>query len=135
MRSRWPSEAQIQVAVVDWCLLQHHGAQDVIHIPNEGKRSVVTGVRLKKQGLRPGVADLLVPCARGGWIGAWVELKAHGKKPTADQAAFLARMAKLGHATAWFDNVNETIQWLDDYCAERYFRPNFVHYMAEARQG
>ena len=36
------------------------------HIPNEGKRTAITGARLKSMGLKSGVPDVCLPVARAG---------------------------------------------------------------------
>lgn len=49
----------------------------LIHIPNGGSRkNAFEGWRLKEQGVRAGVSDLLLPVARGGYFGLWIEFKA-----------------------------------------------------------
>lgn len=49
----------------------------LIHIPNGGSRkNAYEGWRLKEQGVRAGVSDLLLPVARGGFFGLWIEFKA-----------------------------------------------------------
>lgn len=49
----------------------------LIHIPNGGSRkNAFEGYRLKRQGVRAGVSDLLLPVARGGYFGLWIEFKA-----------------------------------------------------------
>lgn len=74
------TEAQHQTAVFRWA------AQPSIrskwpelkllhHIPNGGKRDAVEGTHLKAQGVKPGVPDLCLPVARGGYHGLYIELK------------------------------------------------------------
>lgn len=49
----------------------------LIHIPNGGfRKNAFEGWRLKEQGVRAGVSDLLLPVARGGFFGLWIEFKA-----------------------------------------------------------
>ncbi len=49
----------------------------LVHIPNGGSRkNAFEGWRLKEQGVRAGVSDLLLPVARGGFFGLWIEFKA-----------------------------------------------------------
>ena len=70
-----------------------------IHIPNEGKRSPREGARLKRIGLKPGVADYLIldsPPAMPSRKGTWIELKRKGGKPTAEQLDFLADAKSCG---------------------------------------
>lgn len=53
------------------------------HVPNEGKRSKITGSILKSQGLKAGVPDLCLPVARGVYHGLYIELK-YGKNKLSD---------------------------------------------------
>jgi hypothetical protein len=53
------------------------------HVPNGGKRDMVTAARLKQQGVKPGVPDVLVfdpPPEHPDRIGAAVELKCRDGK-------------------------------------------------------
>lgn len=70
------------------------------HIPNEGKRSKVTGARLKAAGLRPGVPDICLPVAHGGYIGLYIENKYGKNKPTENQKEWLRALREAGHLTA-----------------------------------
>lgn len=123
-----PTESQMQVAVIAWCRLQRNGLEQAIHIPNEGKRSPRRGAQLKREGMKPGVLDIFIPLAKGGWHGMWLELKSHGKKPTADQSRFLTGMIAQGYLAAWTDSQDVALRMLADYAAGRTVRPNWVHY-------
>lgn len=54
------SEAELQMQVV--ALLDAYGRHDIcwFHVPNGEKRNSVTGLRLKRMGVQPGVADLIL---------------------------------------------------------------------------
>ena len=67
------------------------------HVPNEGKRSKATGAKLRRMGLRPGVSDICLPVARGGFHGLYIELKAVGGKPTPAQLRFLDGVSREGY--------------------------------------
>jgi hypothetical protein len=110
---RMPEDVS-QQALVSWCRLMK---LPVIHIPNEGKRSVATAVWLRSMGMVAGCADLFLarPCVLYG--GFWIELKSHGKRPTASQIAFLDNMREEGYLAEWFDD------WEDaKYAIEQYLR-------------
>jgi len=48
-------------------------------IPNGGDRNLAVASMLKAEGVKPGVADLLLPVARKGYHGFFLEMKnAHG---------------------------------------------------------
>lgn len=64
-------EGEEQVQVIDEFRARYPvQGQLLIHIPNGGsRRNKFEGYRLKRQGVRPGVSDLLLPVARGGHFG------------------------------------------------------------------
>lgn len=55
--------------------------QYMYHVPNGGKRDAATAVALKRQGVKAGVPDIMLPAARAGYHGLYIELKA-GKNTT-----------------------------------------------------
>jgi hypothetical protein len=73
----------------------------LIHIPNGGSRkNAFEGWRLKQQGARAGVSDLLLPVPRGGAHGLWIEFKATppwDAAPSPEQLDWLARMREQGY--------------------------------------
>ncbi len=70
------------------------------HVPNEGKRSVSTGNRLKRLGLKSGVPDIALPVARGGYHGLYIEMKYGRNTLTENQRIWLDMLRKTGHMTA-----------------------------------
>jgi hypothetical protein len=44
-------------------------------IPNGGNRDPRTAAMLKAEGVKPGIADVFLPIARGMWHGLYIELK------------------------------------------------------------
>lgn len=95
-----PTEKKEAVWFIEWAH-SHHLIKDVIiHIPNEGKRSKITGYFLKKQGMRKGVSDFFLPIPMKPFHGLWIELKTmdHKAKVSAEQLEWLARMREMGYA-------------------------------------
>lgn len=70
------------------------------HIPNEGKRSVSAGARLKQEGLKSGVPDICLPVARGLYHGLYIEMKVGRNKPTENQNRWLKNLAEQSYKTA-----------------------------------
>lgn len=68
-------------------------------IPNGGKRGPIEAKILKGEGVKPGVWDLLLPVARQGYHGLWLEMKTDDGRVSDDQAAWGARMRLAGYAT------------------------------------
>ena len=45
------------------------------HIPNGGRRNHFEAIRLKRMGVKAGIPDICIPLARGGYHGAYGEVK------------------------------------------------------------
>lgn len=85
------------------------------HIPNEGKRSAVTGARLKAQGLKSGVPDVCLPTAHGGYIGLYIEMKVKPNKPTENQKRWLRALREAGHMVAVCYGFEEARNLIEKY--------------------
>ena len=96
-----PTEAQEQSALVHWSeeMQQTFPAlKMLVHIPNEGQRSPVTGARLRQQGMRKGFPDLFLPVASCGYNGLMIEMKRVKKSTTSDeQRWWLDALNKQGY--------------------------------------
>lgn len=69
------------------------------HTPNGGHRSWAEAKRLKAQGTKPGIPDLQLTLARGGFFGLFIEFKAT-VEPAAvspDQYACIERLTREGY--------------------------------------
>ena len=109
-----PSETQEQIAVADYCRLWKIR---VVHIPNEGKRSLTGRVEQKRLGLAKGVPDLFFPYPRKGSCGLFIEMKrARGNgiypRPSKEQEEWLSWLTEEGyeaHVCYGFDEAREVI--------------------------
>lgn len=70
------------------------------HIPNGGKRDAATAVALKRQGVKAGVPDVMLPAARAGFHGLYIELKAGKNTTTKKQKEWLEYLRQQGYYTA-----------------------------------
>ena len=85
-------------------------------IPNGGARSAVTGARLKEEGVRRGVPDMMLPVARGGFHGLFIELKADAKaRPTKEQTLWLAQLSEQGYRAVVCHGAGEAQAALLEY--------------------
>jgi hypothetical protein len=96
------SEHSIQAAFFAWANLnkETYPQLELMHsIPNGGHRSKSQAGKLKAEGVKAGVPDVFLPCARKGWNGLYIEFKRPGTekqkegKLTKEQAKF-AEMVK-----------------------------------------
>ena len=69
-----------------WASGKYPELEDMHHIPNGGERSKSEAGRLKAMGVKKGVPDIFLPCARGGYHGMYIELKRlHGGRVEPEQ--------------------------------------------------
>jgi hypothetical protein len=73
-------------------------------IPNGGDRNRIVAANLKAEGVKSGVADLLLPVARQGYHGFFIEMKnARGQQSTS-QKDFEAFVSREGYLYAVFNH-------------------------------
>ncbi|MDQ2077439.1 VRR-NUC domain-containing protein [Marinimicrobium sp. ABcell2] len=91
----------------------------LIHIPNGGSRkNAFEGWRLKRQGVRSGVSDLLLPVARGGYFGLWIEYKAQppfNAAVTDSQKQWVALMQAQGYRASVQMGIEAAVDELKRY--------------------
>lgn len=82
---------------------------------SQGRRFSSEAVRLKKEGLRPGVPDMFLAVPRGPYHGLFIELK-HGKnKPSGVQVSFLAALSSQGYYAVPVWEWQDAIQLITNY--------------------
>lgn len=85
------------------------------HVPNEGKRSARTGAHMKQAGMKPGVPNVCLPTAHGGYIGLYIEMKVKPNKPTENQKEWLRDLRGAGYFTAVAYSFEEAQKLIEDY--------------------
>jgi len=106
-----PKERELHIAVADH--IRWASRLDVIwfHPANGELRTDATGALLKRLGVRPGVSDLLFAVPPHARLHA-LELKRRGKRPTAEQTAFLEAVRAIGGLADWADSYDKAIEIL-----------------------
>lgn len=66
-------------------------------VPNAAKRSVRLAARMKAEGLKSGVPDILLPVARMGYHGLFIEMKAPKGRLSENQEVWLAGLCEQGY--------------------------------------
>ncbi|WP_336334643.1 VRR-NUC domain-containing protein [Pseudomonas putida] len=72
----------------------------IYHVPNGGHRVKAVAAKLKGQGVKAGVPDLVLPMARGGYFGLYIEFKAkppYDAPVSASQDAYLQQLIAQGY--------------------------------------
>lgn len=90
------------------------------HVPNERRCTPAQGARLKAQGVKAGVPDIII-CRAHHWTddptlrhGVAIELKAPGNYPTEAQHDWLRRFAEEGWTARVCKSMPEIVAVLDD---------------------
>lgn len=90
-----------QVRLFVWAEREAEGRPELgllFAVPNGGRRDAVTGARLKAEGVRAGVPDVVLPVARQGYHGLFIELKADARKRASkEQAEWLVKLESQGY--------------------------------------
>lgn len=97
---RVTDESGHQEAVFSWCDYNVGRYPELVllyHVPNGGKRDAATARALKRQGVKAGVPDLVLPVIRAGYAGLYIELKAPGGKLEPSQIDYLQAVAQQGY--------------------------------------
>lgn len=119
--SHIPTESAEQKTLFEWAkrLSGKYPELDLLyHIPNEGRRSVRTGARMKAEGLRPGVPDICLPVARGGNHGLYIELKrVKNSRVTREQLEWIEALVAQGYVAAVCRGCDEAIEIIENYLA------------------
>lgn len=112
------TEAQEQAAVVDFCALW---GIEIVHVPNEGKRTLANGRQLARMGLRKGFPDLFIPIARKGYHGMFIELKRDIHcKATEHQQRWIKYLNEQGYYAVICYGADDAIQQIGKYFERKY---------------
>ena len=115
---RLSDESGHQEAIIEWCgwNMQHYPELELLyHVPNGGKRDKATATALKRQGVKAGVPDLVLPVARCGYHGLYIELKAPGGSVQKSQKEFIKRLGQQGYLAVICYGWQDTVQLIGNY--------------------
>lgn len=131
------SEHAMQVAVVDWARLQAcvlWPLELLYAVPNGGKRPPKIGRKMKDEGQRKGVLDLVLPVPAAGWIGLYVEMKTATGVVSADQKWWADRLRAVGYRVVVCRSIEDGCAVLREHAmAARAERPHgFGPFSAES---
>lgn len=114
-----PREDAEQAALIAWANAQsgaYPALELLYHVPNEGNRGVIGGVKMANLGLKKGVPDLCLPVPSGDYHGMYVELKRRkGATPTAEQCWWMEALSRNGYCVCWCRGWEEAAKAIMDY--------------------
>lgn len=120
------NEDQIQHSFINLLKVKNSGLYPfVFHIPNggfrpysfssSGKLYCSEGVKMKRLGVKPGVADIFVMMPTVEYHGLWLEFKSENGKQTAEQKDFERLATSAGYCYRVVRSVYEAIDSLNKY--------------------
>jgi len=114
-----PSEHQSQSAVVAWwaiaCKRYSLPHFALFAIPNGGARDAITGSRLKAEGVRAGILDLMLAVKRGLQGGLFIEMKKRGNYASAEQKEVMHYLSIAGYSSIICHSADEAISAIEAY--------------------
>lgn len=119
------SESDLQRAFVTWCKTQIKTYPELLWchaVPNGGKRDSREAMKLKAEGVIPGILDLSLDVARGGFHGWKAELKTPQgkcKTPSKEQLEYIAFCEAQGYCTIVTNDFSDLKSHIVDYLEGR----------------
>lgn len=114
-----PTEAQEQAALFEWIRIaakKYPELELCHHIPNGGSRNAIEARNLRRQGVKPGVPDIFLPCARNGYHGLYIELKRQkGGRVSVDQKKMLLALNEQGYKAVVCNGWEEARNTITEY--------------------
>ena len=105
------TEHQEQALVVRWAELNanRHPALAMLHAVQNwaGVKSPREGARRKAEGVKAGVPDMFLPCARGGAHGLYIEMKRRKVRQTKTKGVRLDRTKPTPEQELWHAALRE----------------------------
>jgi len=84
-------------------------------IPNGSQRDVITGKRLKDEGVVAGVADLFLSVARNGYHGLYIEMKTDKGRQSPSQIEFQRNVEAQEYRYVVCRSLDDFMAVINDY--------------------
>lgn len=112
------TEHDMQVACINW--FRYVYPHFIIYaIPNGGARDMVSGRKLKDEGVLAGVPDLCIPVARHGFHSLYIEMKNGQRGIVSDkQKSVINRLKEQGHCCIVCRSLDHFIEVVTKYLKE-----------------
>lgn len=109
-------ESELQKSCVRWFGYQYPEYTLLLFaVPNGGKRNAKEAARLKAEGVRPGVTDLILLVPRGGFPALCIELKTKRGKASDLQTEWQEAARKAGSKVITIRSIDEFINEINEY--------------------
>lgn len=113
LKSIIPTEHQEQSLVIKYCELRKI---PIFHIPNGSYKSKTARMKSKKEGLKAGIPDLMIPVANRNHHGLFIEMKrVKSSKVSVHQEQWIELLNKQGYKAVICYGNNEAIKEIEEY--------------------
>jgi len=110
-----PTEHDEQSALFQWAAMKPE-LKTMFAIPNAAKRSFRLAAMMKAEGLKSGVPDILLPLARNGYHGLFIEMKrVKGSTTSKSQLAWLQALTSADYKAVICKGFDEARETIEDY--------------------
>lgn len=109
-----------QIYLIDWAFCQKDVHPYLLHVRNEGKRTLWEGAKAKRMGLKKGVSDLFFAKPVPPYHGFWIELKSKKGRPTREQLNFLELMESVGYYVGIYYSWQEAPKAINLYLGKNF---------------
>ena len=114
------TESQLQQNCVKWFKCQYRELDTLFFaVPNGGYRHIATATRMKKEGVKSGVADLILLVARNGYHSLCIEMKFDKGVQTESQKKFQVAAESEGNLYVVCRNLDEFMNTIKNYLNEQ----------------
>ena len=114
-----PTESEEQQTLFRYCSVETMNYPELsmlTHIPNEGKRTISAGARLKREGLKKGYPDIILDVPNNNFHGLRIELKRRkGSKKTNEQKEWIKKLCDMGYAASFCYGWEEAWNFIHAY--------------------
>ena len=122
-RNETPLESLEQRFLFEWASdmadLKWPELKFMFAIPNGGSRHKIEAANLKKQGVKAGVPDVMLPVPRHGYHGLYIEMKRRrGGTLSRDQKTYIAFLREQGYKVEKCNGFHEAADVIEDYMSE-----------------
>jgi hypothetical protein len=111
-------EHKIQVEAVSWFRAVYSQFDELFYaVPNGARRDKRAGKRLKDEGMRRGIPDLILDLPRGRYAGLRAETKTETGDESGDQKEVIAKMRAVGFYVFVYRDAEEFKKEVRQYLA------------------
>lgn len=109
-------EHKLQVSMMNWFRLQYPSMRhNLFAIPNGGRRDVITGRRLKEEGVLAGVSDLIFLKRNRHYGALLIETKTRKGTQRNSQKEWESKITEDGYKYVVVRSLDEFIKVVNDY--------------------